>query len=315
MLAAIPYTTFPEISLGPLTLRTFGLMVALGVIAGSTIASRWGERWGVPREKTMTLATRMVIAGIVGSRITWDITHFSQIDTPIDLIAVWNGGLQFSGGFIMAVAVGLPTLRSFEVIPRWRLLDGMALALTVGVAIGRIGCYAVGEHLGNPTSFFLATRYDGGETREGPLLVGQAIHNTSLYEFISLVVLALVLSWLLYRRKASPGTALGVFLVWYATARLATDFLRAYDDLTIGLTGAQWMCLVLVPVGLWVLVRKRPALAHLPAADPDLPTDPDNVASPPTDPDNVVIPPTDTGSVVLSDGDGTVGVSESSEPT
>lgn len=267
MLAAIPYTTFPEISLGPLTLRTFGLMVAIGVVAGSTIASRWGERWGIPREKITGLATRMVIAGIVGSRITWNITHFSEIESPIDLIAVWNGGLQFSGGFIFALAVGFPTLRSFEPLTRWRLLDGMGLALAVGAAIGRIGCYAVGEHLGNPTSFFLATRYDGGDTREGPLLVGQAIHNTSLYEFISLVVLAIVLSWMLYRRKSSPGTALGVFLVWYGSARIATDFLRAYDELTFGLTGAQWMCLVLVPLGIWVLVRKRPALAELANAE------------------------------------------------
>ncbi len=269
MLAAIPYTTFPEISLGPLTLRTFGLMVALGVLSGSTIASRWGERWDIPRERTMNLATRLVIAGIVGSRITWDITHFSEIETPIDLIAVWNGGLQFSGGFIFAVVVAIPTLRSFAEVPRWRLLDGMALGLTVGVAIGRIGCYAVGEHLGDPTSFFLATRYDGGDTREGPLLVGQAIHNTSLYEFISLVVLALVLSWMLYRRNSSAGSALGVFLVWYATARFSTDFLRAYDDLTFGLTGAQWMCLALVPLGLWVLVHKRPALRDMPAGSSD----------------------------------------------
>ncbi|MGK2958796.1 MAG: prolipoprotein diacylglyceryl transferase [Acidimicrobiales bacterium] len=263
MLAAIPYTTFPEISLGPLTLRTFGLMVALGVIAGSTIAARWGERWGISSEKTMNLATRMVVAGIVGSRITWNLTHLSEIESPIDLIAVWNGGLQFSGGFILAVVVGLPTLRSFDLLTRWRLLDGMGLAMTVGAAFGRIGCYAVGEHLGNPTSFFLATRYDGGDTREGPLLIGQTIHNTSLYEFISLVVLSIVLSWLLYKRKSSPGTALGVFLIWYGSARLGTDFLRAYDELTFGLTGAQWMCLVLVPIGLWVLVRKRPALAQL----------------------------------------------------
>src|SRR5680860_109718 len=116
------------------------------------------------------------------------------------------------------------------------MLDGSALGLTVGAALGRIGCYAVGEHLGGPTGFFLATRYQGGETREGPLVVGQAIHNTALYEMISLAVLALVLAWLLYRRRSTPGTALGVFLVWYSLARFGTDFLRAYDETVLGLT-------------------------------------------------------------------------------
>ena len=266
-LAAIPYTTFPTIELGPVTLRTFGIMVAVGVVLGIMVAARLGEAVGRPRDDTVNLGIRLVVAGVVGSRITWVLTHLDQIDSPIDLIAVWEGGLQFSGGFVAAVLVGFPTFLRWDRLTRWRMLDRVMLGLAVGMGFGRIGCYAVGEHLGGLTSFPLASRYDGGATREGNggtgrlLEVGDVIHNTSLYEMVHVFALAAVLWWLI-RRRSAPGTALGVFLLWYGAGRFGTDFLRTYDDTVAGLTGAQLMCLVLVPVGLWVLLLVRPRLAR-----------------------------------------------------
>jgi phosphatidylglycerol:prolipoprotein diacylglycerol transferase len=262
VLAAIPYTTFPKIDLGFAEIRTFGLMVALGVMVGAVIASRLGERWGVPADDTIGLATRLVVAGVIGARLTWVITHTDQIDSPIDVIAVWQGGLQFSGGFLAAIVVGFPTFRRWTKATRWRMLDGLALGLTVGLALGRVGCYAVGEHLGRATtSFFLATRYDGGSTREGPPEIGQVIHNTALYELIHLVVLAGILWWIL-RQRPVPGSAIGWFCVWYGVARFSTDFLRGYDETKLGLTGAQWMCVALLPAGLYILVKVRRSLVH-----------------------------------------------------
>lgn len=266
MLAAIPYTTFPEIDLGFVSIRTFGLMVALGVMVGTVIASRLGERWGIPADDTIGLATRLVVAGVIGARITWVLTHLDQIDSPVDVVAVWEGGLQFSGGFLAAIVVGLPTFRKWSRGTRWRMLDGLALGLAVGLAFGRIGCYAVGEHLGGPTGFFLGTRYDGGDTREGPPAIGTVIHNTSLYEFLFLLVIAALLWWLL-RRKAVAGSMIGWFCVMYAVGRFSTDFVRTYDDTVLGLTGAQWMCVALFPAGLIILVKVRRSLAGI-ADDP-----------------------------------------------
>src|SRR3954469_7088405 len=201
VLAAIPYTTFPKIDLGFVEIRTFGLMVAIGVMLGALIASRLAERFGVPADDTISLATRLVVAGVIGARITWVLTHPEQIDSPIDIVAVWQGGLQFSGGFIAAIIVGFPTFRKWARLPRWRMLDTLALGLAVGLAVGRIGCYSVGEHLGaKSTTFFLATRYDGGSTREGPPEIGQVIHNTALYEMLGLLVLAAVLWWVLRQK-------------------------------------------------------------------------------------------------------------------
>jgi len=268
LLAAIPYTTFPIIEIGPLHLRTFGLVVAIGVLIGAWLAARYGEEHGIPRDTTYSLAMRMVVAGVIGARITWDLSHFDLLDSPLDAVAIWNGGLQFSGGFVFAVIAGYPTYRHWNRLTRWHSLDGYAYGLAIGLAIGRIGCYSVGEHFGRLTSFPLGVRYDGGSVREStlgslPLREGMVFHQTALYELIQLLVLFGVLTWMLYLRKRRPqvGTAMALFCGWYGIARFATDALRVNDERTLGLTGAQYLCLVLVPTSLWIWLRVRPMLA------------------------------------------------------
>ena len=206
MIAAIPYTTFPEIELGPLTLRVFGLMVAAGVLIGARLGGSYGERFGVLREDSYRTGTFMVLAGIIGSRLTWVATHTDAIDNPIDVIAIWEGGIQFSGGFIAALIVGYPMFRKWTRPQRWNVLNGYAWGLTIGMAFGRVGCYAVGEHFGRTTSFFLGTRYEGGSVREPelgdiPLTEGTVFHNTALYEMITLVLLFLVMTVLIFRAR------------------------------------------------------------------------------------------------------------------
>jgi phosphatidylglycerol:prolipoprotein diacylglycerol transferase len=277
VLAAVPYTTFPTIDLGPLSLRTFGLMVAIGVLVGAWIAAVYAERYGIPRDETYRVATYMVLAGIVGARLTWAATHTDQIDNPIDVIAIWEGGIQFSGGFIAALVVGLPFFKRWTELQRWRVLDGYALGLSIGLAFGRVGCYSVGEHFGRRTDFFLASRYDGGDVREPllgdiPLTEGMTFHNTSLYELVYLAVLfaalgALVLATWRRGRDVVPGTIVGIFIVYYGVTRWLSDSLRVNDERVAGMTGAQWMCLVMVPAGIWILWKVRPRLAEL--AGPD----------------------------------------------
>ena len=92
---------------GSSSLRTFGLVVALGVLLGAWLAARYGEEYGIPRDTTYSLAMRMVVAGVIGSRITWVLTHLDELDSPVDAFAIWQGGLQFSGGFVFAVIAGL----------------------------------------------------------------------------------------------------------------------------------------------------------------------------------------------------------------
>ncbi len=271
--AAIPYHTFPTVvEVGTFEVRTFGLMVGLGVMVGAWVAARYGEQFGVERERTYALATRLVVAGVIGARITWDISHWDQIQSPLDLIAVWNGGLQFSGGFVAAVGVGVPTFRSWPRLTRWRMLDGYALGLTIGLAFGRVGCTSVGEHFGSTWGagwFPLMVRYEGGSVREPrlgqrPLSEGVVFHNVSLYELVILLGLFAVLWRLLHRRPAvTPGVGIGSFCALYGVARFSTDFLRINDDTVFGLTGAQYLTLVVLAAAAWILMRVRPRNAEL----------------------------------------------------
>ena len=260
MFALIPYETFPKITIGPIELRTFGVMVGLGVLIGAWFAARYVEQHTeISRDDTYRLATWLVVAGVIGARITWDITHWDQIESPIDLIAVWNGGLQFSGGFIAAVLVGFPTFRRWSRRVRWNNLDGFAYGLTIGLALGRVGCISVGEHFGSHSNWLLAVDFRGGTTRE-PAAIGDHFHNTAIYELLFLLVLFGIMT-LLIRRRPTPATIIGVFCVYYGVARGLSDFLRVNDKTVLGLTGAQWMCVLLIPTGVWILTRVRRAVA------------------------------------------------------
>jgi phosphatidylglycerol---prolipoprotein diacylglyceryl transferase len=269
MLTAIPYTTFPQIDLGPLSLRTFGLVVAVGVLIGAWLAARYGEEHAIPRDSTYSLAMRMVVCGVIGSRITWVLSHLDSVDSPLDAIAIWKGGLQFSGGFVFAVVAGYPVYRHWNRLTRWHSLDGYAYGLCIGLAIGRIGCYSVGEHFGRQTSFALGVRYDGGSVREETLgsvdlRPGMVFHQTALYELLYLLVLFVVLTYVLHVRKPrpGPGVAMTIFCAYYGVARFVSDSLRVNDEQVLGLTGAQYLCLALLPTSAWIWFRVRHQLAQ-----------------------------------------------------
>jgi phosphatidylglycerol:prolipoprotein diacylglycerol transferase len=263
----IPYRTFPSIDLGPITLHTFGIFVALGLLAGTWIFLAHGRREGLDQDALGRLAWWIVIVGIVGARLAFVVSHPSEFaDRPWSVVALWEGGLELSGGFIAAVAIVLIWLRRHPDVPGLLLTDGVVLGLAAGVAIGRSGCYAVGEHLGGETGFPLAVHYLGGVTREGPIPVGAHIHNTALYEIL-LLLPCIALLFHLRRRDVPAGWLTATFLLWYGVQRFSTDFLRAYDRTVLGLTGAQYLCIGLIVAGLVVVVRlRRPALR--PRQDP-----------------------------------------------
>jgi len=258
----ISYSTFPTIHLGSLTFYTFGLCVAVGVLLGAYVTSKRNARFGISTEATQSMVMWLVVAGLVGARLAWVATNWSQIHSPIDVIAVWKGGMQFSGGFIAALAIAPWATRRLKVgdTPRMALLDSAAVGLAVGQWLGRLGCISVGEHLGGPTTFFLGWKYLGGTTREPGYIVGQTYHNTAVYEFLWLIPVIGLLLWLdrrSNRAHLAHGTLIGAFIVMNTAARFGTDFFRIHDKTLAGLTGAQYMCLALFPVGVWVLIRIR----------------------------------------------------------
>jgi phosphatidylglycerol:prolipoprotein diacylglycerol transferase len=260
----IPYTTFPHIQIGPIRLQVFGLCVLAGVFVGTLVAGWYGRPRGLPRDDVLRLAPWLVLAGIVGARLTYVITNFNELGSFWDVFAVWKGGLQFTGGAILATLVALPLLRRLEPVHRWHFADAAALGLTIGQAIGRIGCVAVGEHFGGRTSPPFGLTWRGGPTvEEMGHPVGTVIHQTAAYETLHLLVLFVALLVVLRRRSLAPGVLIGVFSVWYGVLRFLTDFLRVNDRELFGLTGAQYGCLLLVGVGVWILATTRARVERL----------------------------------------------------
>ena len=257
MLGSIPYRTFPVIDVGPVPIRVFGVFVAIGILLGSWIFLRFARKRGLDPDALSSLAWRVVLYGIVGSRVLFVLTHLSDYSgRPLAVFALWEGGLQFSGAFLISIVVIVWWSRRHPDVPGLTLSDGIVLGLVPGLMVGRMGCYAVGEHLGHTTTFFLGVKYLGGATREGPIAVGSVIHNTALYEIVLLVPLA-VLLFALARRHAAEGVMTATFLLWYGMQRVLTDFLRAYDKRVAGLTGAQYLCLGMIVGGLILAARIR----------------------------------------------------------
>jgi phosphatidylglycerol---prolipoprotein diacylglyceryl transferase len=279
VLASIPYETFPELPLG---LNTFGVMVALGVLVGMAIGAGYGRRFDVAREDTYRIVTVMVLAGLVGARLTWVLTHTDEIDDPLDVVALWEGGIELAAGSVVALLVGLPTFLRWSRARRWHVLNGYAWGLTVAAAFGRVGAYGAGEHFGRTTDFFLGTRYEGGDTLE-PCLGGDpdqlcaggtrlreglVFHNTALYEVLWLAALFVLMGLLVWRarrkgRHVLPVTLVALFLVTYGVARFLTDTLRVNDERLLTLTVAQWMCIAMFLYGAYLWFRTRPAVRKL----------------------------------------------------
>ena len=258
VLAAIPFRTFPQLSIGPVTIRTFGVFVAIGIVVGVWVFLRYARDRDLDADLLSRLAWWVIVLGIIGSRVLFVLTHWSDFSgDPLSMFAVWQGGLQFSGAFLISIVVIVWFTRRHPEMPGLVVSDGIVFGLAPGLAIGRLGCIAVGEHLGTATTFPLAWKYLGGETRE-PIDggVGAVIHNTAMYELFLLLPLVALL-WYLQRRRVQPGWLTATFLLWYGTQRFFTDFLRAYDETVAGLTGAQYLSIGMVAGGLILAARLR----------------------------------------------------------
>ena len=262
--ALVPYRAFPQIELLGFTFQTFSLMSVLGFVLGAAIAARHvSRRSPVEFQAMFVLASQVAIAGFVGARVTWVLTHTDEVRSPIAALAIWEGGLQFSGGFIGVVLAGAYLLRSYPRNVKWIAADGLSVGTCLAIGLGRVGCIAVGEHFGRPSAFLLAVRYDGGIVKETslgdrPLRLGDTFHHTALYDL--LVLATLLTALLVISRRASTGQVTAVFCCVYGTCRFLTDFLRVNDERLVGLTGAQLLMLVVVAGGLWTALSVVPSL-------------------------------------------------------
>ena len=272
VLASIPSPGANSISIGPLELRAYGLMIALGVLAAVWMSQhRWAARGGNP-EDISRVALWAVPAGLIGARLYHVITDWKKFDSGgwLDAFAIWKGGLGIPGGMTAGVLVGLWAIRR-QRMNRGETLAAMVPALPLAQAIGRLGNWFNQELYGSPTDLPWGLEIDRAHRPQQHLDV-ETFHPTFLYEGLwNLALCGLLL--LLDRRRLranapllvadararTPGSILAVYIFGYGLGRLWIEAVRIdHASLVWGVRINIWMSLVLiVSATLYMLWSRR----------------------------------------------------------
>lgn len=246
----------PEIfSIGPLQVRWYGLMYVLAFLAGYFLIKHQEKRrpMGLSPSLVQDLMIFLVVGLVIGARLGYILfyqyMHLTDyIRQPLEIIAVWRGGMSFHGGLIGTVIAGWWFSKRTK-LPFLALADRVIIAAPIGLGLGRIGNFINGELFGRPSDLPWAMVFPAG----GPV----ARHPSQLYEALfEGLVLFLILLWL-SRRRIPDGFLLGTFLLGYGLLRFFLEFFRE-PDRQIGfvfhtLTMGQSLCLVMAAVGMLLL--------------------------------------------------------------
>ena len=249
--------TIPGTQIG---LQPFGVLVAIGVLAGMRLCEWHGERLGLRKEVVSDLATHVVIIGFILGHVFDMVLYYPEkvIERPWELLMIWTS-LSSYGGFFGAVVGGF-YWRWKRKLPLFPVLDQIAFGLPLGWFFGRLGCFVVHDHPGSITDFPLAVDnfpYNG--------VIGPR-HDLGFYEVLWSAVVVPLFLWL--DRKPRPyGFYLSWICILYAPVRFGLDFLREADKTYEGLTPGHYSSLVTMGLGAWCfwLTYKRP-VKNLPPA-------------------------------------------------
>lgn len=237
---------FPDLfSIGPFTLHTYGLFVAIGFLAGLMVTVKIGKAEGITPQQTMDIGFVMIVAAIIGSRLMYVLMNISYyVRRPMDIFKMWQGGLVFSGGIVCVVLAVLWYTRRHQ-LSFWKMADMWAPAMAVGQAIGRIGCFMAGCCYGKPTGARWGVVFTDPHSL-APLNI--PLHPTQLYSSVSNFIIFFILL-LLHRKKKFDGQVFLWLLVLHSTARLFVERFRGDDRgmiLESGMTVTQLVTLALL---------------------------------------------------------------------
>ncbi|OYT73769.1 MAG: prolipoprotein diacylglyceryl transferase [Armatimonadetes bacterium CP1_7O] len=208
----------PElIKIGPFTLYTYGLMWMVGIWLAVWRALRHAPRYGIRQDDVLDIAFWSVALGIVGGRLAFVLTNWSQYASdPLSVFRVWEGGMSYFGGFGLAIAVAIYLIRKRR-IPIWQLGDLAAPSLALGYGIARIGCFAAGCCYGAPTDLPWGVVFPGHD---------HAVHPTQLYATaMNLLIFAVLIAWA--QRRQFEGQLFAGFLILHGLYRFLNEFFRA----------------------------------------------------------------------------------------
>src|SRR5271165_1981146 len=250
----------PEIEIVGISIKTFGVMFALGFLACGAVVARRLREMDKPVDWAYEITFAALLGGVVGARAYYVIQNYSQVKHDL-LGSVFSGsGLVWYGGAIGG-AIGVVAWMRWRDALELRMFDMCATALALGYAIGRIGCQVSGDgDYGIRSSLPWAMGYPHGTLPTPP---GVRVQPTPIYETVSMCVLAYLL-WHL-RDRVRPGVVLALYLVGSGLERFLVEFIRRNHEVFAGLTAPQLECVALFVIGLvWLgLMLSRGGVAAL----------------------------------------------------
>ena len=258
MFASIPSPPSNVIELGPITLRAYGLMIALGVVAAVLVSQkRWVARGGDP-DDISAVAMWAVPAGLVGSRVYHVFTDWRFDEGWAEPFKIWEGGLGIPGGVAAGIFAALWLIRR-NGWDRRNLLDAMVPSLPLAQAIGRLGNWFNQELFGSPSDLPWAVEIDARYAARAGYPDADTFHPTFLYESLWNLGLFGVLVWVDRSGKIRQGGLVAVYVVGYAAVRIWLETVRIDPATEIGgLRVNIWMSIVALSVaGGWLVVRGR----------------------------------------------------------
>ncbi len=256
---------YPELlKLGPLTVYSYGFMLAVSFIVSSYLLTKEVERKGLEANIASEVTLLAIIFGIAGSKLFHLFENWSDfLADPFGMIFS-AGGLTFYGGLILAIVAIMIFLKRKK-IPFLYIADAASPSLALAYGIGRIGCHLAGDgDYGLPTSLPWGTNYQNGIVKPSLMFQGSEIaknfpggivpnntplHPTPMYEFFVGLIIFFML-WQLRKKEYHMGILFMIYLIFSGFARFFVEFIRLNPLLLFGLSEAQLISIVLILVGI-----------------------------------------------------------------
>ncbi|MCX6811616.1 MAG: prolipoprotein diacylglyceryl transferase [Candidatus Berkelbacteria bacterium] len=242
MFAIILHPTV-TIQLGYLTVFTWGLLVSIGIIVGLILIWYLSKKEGINFDHVLNLSLISIIFGFIGARLLYVFLEPSQFQNPIEIIRIWDGGLALYGGLALAIFVDIIYVKKNK-LDVLKYADLFAPPLALAMAIARVGCTLVNDHLGKITSLPWGITVDR-ITR----------HPISAYEVIILFVLFIIL--IVFRKSFLRFKGFSAFfaLTWYALFRFIIDTFEDFQGRTDIFYANQIFLLLVFIISLYFLIK------------------------------------------------------------
>ncbi|MFC5271489.1 prolipoprotein diacylglyceryl transferase [Adhaeribacter terreus] len=276
ILAYITWDVSPEIfTLGPLTVRWYGLLFALGFVIGQRILSKIYQAEGRTEKDVDIITIYMIVGTVLGARLGHCLFYEPEyyLSNPIEILKIWEGGLASHGATVGILLSLYLFARKFKLNYLW-VLDRIVIVVALGGALIRLGNLMNSEIIGKVSYVPWAFKFvQNNEIINGVAANLQPRHPAQLYESISTFLLFLFTYWLWSKRKAlTPnGTIFGLFVVILFTLRFLYEFLKEnqvdtedYLLQTIGMNIGQLLSIPLVIIGIiiWIWATKNPRYGY-----------------------------------------------------